>query len=339
MQVRTAAGVTVKSALAFLLYALSFCSPISVNLTPDRILAKASYPEGPLVVGEYIYFVEYAKNAIKRVSLDPAVTAAQAWEYVRPGCGPSGLAQLPDGSLLVACYDENSLLQLRPKAEAEKSEILRVLSSALESGVERALHGPNDLAVRLSDSRVFFTASGAFDREAPSVGKLYQFGLSGPEVIAEGLHYANGVAVSPDGQRLYVGEHLSRRILFAALDQPRITLREFVNLEDEAVRRLLPRPGHNEPAEQAYIGPDGMAVAPDGYLFVAIFGGGTILVFDPKGSPVAAFSLEFLDVTNLDLACQEGHWKSCKMYVTEVGDAWRAPYSGRVVMYDLARLL
>jgi sugar lactone lactonase YvrE len=90
--------------------------------------------------------------------------------------------------------------------------------------------------------------------------------------VAEGIHYSNGVALSPDGKVLYVSEHLSRRILAydvganGALSHARV----FLKLDD--VVGIAQR--------EWDVGPDGLAMDHAGNLTIAEYGGGRLIIVD-----------------------------------------------------------
>ncbi len=86
--------------------------------------------------------------------------------------------------------------------------------------------------------------------------------------VAEGLGVANGMAFALDGRTLYVVDTLARTLLAYPADLRAGTLGEPVIVTD-----FLGLPGK----------PDGMAVAPDGGVWVAMWGGGAIVRIDPDG--------------------------------------------------------
>src|SRR5260221_8803086 len=72
---------------------------------------------------------------------------------------------------------------------------------------------PNDSSAD-DKGGVFLTASGEFSLAAPSTGAvLYLDREGGLHRRAEGIHYANGIAVDGARRRLLVSEHLGRRVL------------------------------------------------------------------------------------------------------------------------------
>jgi sugar lactone lactonase YvrE len=94
--------------------------------------------------------------------------------------------------------------------------------------------------------------------------------------MAGGLGVANGMAFSPDGAMLYVVDTLARTLLAypvggarRELDEPRIVT-DFMNV-----------PGK----------PDGLTIAPDGSLWVAMWGGGCVQHVDASGALLERLAL------------------------------------------------
>jgi gluconolactonase len=94
--------------------------------------------------------------------------------------------------------------------------------------------------------------------------------------VAEGFHYANGVAVSADGKTLFASEHLERRVLAfdIAADGSLANRRVFVRLDDVE---------GSDPSRGWELGPDGLATDSAGRVYVAEYGAGHFLVVDRDG--------------------------------------------------------
>ena len=75
-----------------------------------------------------------------------------------------------------------------------------------------AFIGPNDFAADRTGG-VFMSASGPWE-SAPIVGKiLYRAADGSLRTVADDLHYANGLALSPDGRTLHCSEMYAYRIV------------------------------------------------------------------------------------------------------------------------------
>lgn len=90
-----------------------------------------------------------------------------------------------------------------------------------------------------------------------------------PKKVAEGLGVANGMAFSADGRTLFVIDTLSRTLLAYPADIEAGTLEE-----PRVITDFLGIPGK----------PDGMAMSPDGRLWVAMWGGYAVLELAPNGA-------------------------------------------------------
>jgi gluconolactonase len=85
--------------------------------------------------------------------------------------------------------------------------------------------------------------------------------------VASGFYFPNGLAFSPDGRHLIVAETRRQRIWRGRWDAERALW-------------LAPRPWASVGGT---IGPDGMAFAKDGRLYVAIYSGGAMKVVGTDG--------------------------------------------------------
>lgn len=227
-----------------------------------RTLARAEYPEGPFWRGPTLYFVEYGRNALNALE-----DGRPRQVYAAPGLGPAAAILGHRGDdVWITAYDQNALHHVDLAGRLLEPPI-----TATRDG--RAIKGPNDMVLD-AHGGLYFTGSGVFDRAAPVEGKVFYRAQDGAvRQVAADIHYANGLALSPDGQTLYVSEHLANRVLSfpvgagGALGQAEI----FRDLAS------LPAPATADPK----LGPDGMKMGPDGHLYVAQYGGGRIIEIDP----------------------------------------------------------
>jgi sugar lactone lactonase YvrE len=263
---------------------------------------SASYPEGPCFLGDRFYYVEYGAN---RVNGWDGVRRWKLWEQAKSG--PSGLLPRPDGTLLVACYDKNTLVRINE--EGKTLETIRLDADA---------KGPNDLT---ADARggVYFSTSGIFEKGAPVEGKVYYLPAAGkPRLVAGDIHYANGLAVTDGGKCLLVAEHLKGRIL-------KFLIGKDGGLSGRAVWKRLADVYPDPDDVDWYTGPDGLKVDSQGNLYVCQFGASRILVTRPDGTCFRTVTLPEKYVTNVALGRNEDF-----LYVTAVKDPWKEPYPGTV---------
>ncbi|MGW1916184.1 SMP-30/gluconolactonase/LRE family protein [Streptomyces sp. NPDC002076] len=141
------------------------------------------------------------------------------------GGRPLGLELLPDGGLLV-CDAERGLLRVDPGEGAAGT--VRVLAGSAAG--ERLRFCSN--VVALPDGTVYFTVSSRrypLDQwigdivEHTGTGRLLRLPPEGgePEVLLDGLQFANGLAVSADGDFLVIAETGACRLTRYHLTGPR----------------------------------------------------------------------------------------------------------------------
>jgi sugar lactone lactonase YvrE len=181
------------------------------------------------------------------------------------GSGPTGLARMSDGTVLVCCYDVHRLLFLHGTCDPVCS-----------------IPFPNDL---VADDRggAFVTSSStstthrdAFDPSLPASGSVYYYshreGTCTRLEAPRPLHYANGVAIAFGGSVLLVAEHFRNRVIaydvaYDADGSPALSgERVFLDLPEDAGGGPL-------------MGPDGLCCV-GRRLFVAHFGCGRVVEAD-----------------------------------------------------------
>ncbi len=152
---------------------------------------------------------------------------------------------------------------------------------------------------------VYFSSSGLFSPTAPAQGAVLYLAASGRLTrVAEGIHYSNGVALTPDGKTLYVSEHLSRRVLAfdVAADGTLSGRRVFVALDK--IERHDPNWGWE-------VGPDGLAVDRAGNLYIAEYGAGHMLIVDRQARLITTVAFKQPYVTAMALGAND-----TRLYVT-----------------------
>jgi len=265
---------------------------------------QAGYPEGPLWRDGRLLYVEYAAGNIKQ--WDGKGTSVY-WH--QDGCGPSALIPF-EGRLLIACYDANSLVEL--DASGKQSRTLRADSSG------KPFIGPNDFAAD-GHGGIYFSASGVYDIKAPITGAVLHLSADGRTVVevANTIHYSNGLTLTKDGQHLLVAEMLAGRILSFPIgaDGTLGARTVWARLQD-----LAPP----TPNADAYNGPDGLKLGPDGYYYIAQNGSGRVLVVSAERKLVHAIDVPTPYVTNVAFG------PSGTIFVTGAFDQWKPPYPGVV---------
>jgi sugar lactone lactonase YvrE len=156
-------------------------------------------------------------------------------------------------------------------------------------------------------------------KEREPLGELYRLD-SGRTLtpVLKGTTVSNGLGWSPDGTRMYYNDSPMRRIDMFDYDQATgeaFQRRVFADLS--AIDGL----------------PDGLTVDADGYVWVAMFGGGTLRRFTPAGRPDAVVPLPVSQPTS----CAFGGAGLADLFVTtayrDLNEAQRKaePLAGRLL--------
>ncbi|HMK85129.1 MAG TPA: SMP-30/gluconolactonase/LRE family protein [Steroidobacteraceae bacterium] len=278
-----------------------------VGASTDLVDSQALYPEGPLWRDGKLLYVEYAGPGIK---MWDGRRIEVFWR--REHCGPSGLIAYGHDHLLVACYDSNSIIEVD-----ERGNTVRVIDKD-SSG--NPFVGPNDFAADGAGG-VYFSASGVYDLSAPITGAVLHMSADGNKIVelANTIHYSNGLTLSKDGKSLLVAEDLAGRILS-------FPIRADGTLGPRTVWARLRDLAPPTPHEDAYNGPDGFKLGPDGNYYIAQNGSGRVLVVDEAKKLVRIVTVPTPYVTNVNFGADGAR----TLYITGVFEQFKAPYSGAV---------
>ncbi|MDQ6925170.1 MAG: SMP-30/gluconolactonase/LRE family protein [Candidatus Eremiobacteraeota bacterium] len=229
---------------------------------PDLLLSTDHYTEGVVVDRDgTIFFSMTSIGTISRFA--PGDAAAVVWAHVPAA---NGHAIDVDGTHVVMS-STGSILRLDRSGRTTGVVASRVAG--------RWLTYPNDLALDPHRGGYYVTDSGY--KETPKTvpaepqGRVYRVDADGStREVAGGIAYSNGIALSPDGTSLYVGESTARRIWsYAVFDDGSLGARTLL-AETPAV-----------PGETTV--PDGITLGPDGRLYVAHYGAREVLAYDRDG--------------------------------------------------------
>jgi gluconolactonase len=119
----------------------------------------------------------------------------------------------------------------------------------------------------------------------PAAGRLYLIGLDGSAaVLADDVLISNGLGADPGDRLLYHVDSERRRIWRFALDAPDIggSREAYVSTSEYGVAR-----------------PDGLAVAADGSVWVALAGAGLVVGWDAGGARLAEIAVPHALVTSV----------------------------------------
>jgi gluconolactonase len=275
------------------------------------LVDAAAYPEGPLWRDGKLLFVEYAGPGIKM--WDGRRTSVY-WRGEH--CGASGLIAYRRDHLLVACYDANTIVELDNAGKQ-----IRTID---RDSAGKSFVGPNDFTAD-GGGGIYVSASGVYDVKAPISGTiLHLSGANGTLVeVANLIHYSNGLTLSKDGKSLLVAEMLAGRILSFEVnaDGTLGSRTVWARLED-----LAPPTAH----EDAYNGPDGLKLGPDGNYYIAHNGSGRVLVVNADRKLVRIIKVPTPYVTNVNFGADGAG----TVYITGVFDPNKAPFPGAVYRWS-----
>ena len=137
-------------------------------------------------------------------------------------------------------------------------------------------------------------------------------------MVADDIHYANGVIVTLDGKTLLVSEHITNRILQfdiaedGSLDRRRVFVRMMDVIADGE------QPSH-------WLGIDGMKIDGTGNIYAAHTLGSRVVKLSPEGELLTTYEVPGIGVTNVALDEEGGY-----LYVTAAEDLVNAPYLGKL---------
>jgi len=260
----------------------------------DLLISGFPTPEGPAFDREgNLYFVDWEASSIVKITPDGVAS-----EYFNTKGIPAGLAFHPDGSLWVADEGENirGLLRVAPNGES---------SIVVNEYQGKPLNGANDLVFDENEI-VYFSDPWGSSAENP-IGGFYRYFPDGKlEQIDSGLAFPNGVALSADGQFVFLAETYRNRILRYQINGDGTT---------------GPREHFADTAPPS--GPDGMAFAMNGELMVAHYGGGRVDVFDESGRQVDEIRIPGANVTNVAFGGPDN--KTLVVTEVETGSLYTVP--------------
>jgi gluconolactonase len=233
---------------------------------PRLILRSACYSEGCVVDADGdLYFSETAASRVWVCSLDDEPPDVRVWSHIP---GANGHAIADDGSHIVMS-STGAIVRCD-----ESGRIAKVIATHVDGDL---LVYPNDVALDPYRGGFFCTDSGY--KETPKQidgtpqGRIVRVDADDrASVVADGIAYANGIALSPDGRHLFITESTTKRLwTYEVRDDGSL-----------GTRTLLAE----TPASTCVNGmsvPDGATIGPDGRLYVAHYGAGELLVYESGG--------------------------------------------------------
>ncbi len=249
--------------------------PASVLRVP--IIEFDCYTEGPAVDDQgYLYFTDLAGKTI--------------WCYRNgflnrwaTGVRPNGQCLMPNGDHLVCDSDESVILQFDNEGSLLKKWQYELIGRL-------KVRCPNDICVSNQGEGFYFTDS------VRHTGAVFYQSFDGRStVVADGIDFANGIAIDPDDRYLMVAESYANRILKITLKEPGIR-----NGRPEVFATL---PFHPENKETGNL-PDGIRLDLMGRLWVAHYGMQKVHVVSPEGELLRSYDTGIPLTSNLCFAEQ-----------------------------------
>ena len=255
------------------------------------IEGPATGPDGAL------YVVNFAREGtIGRVVAGRGGKGmAQLFATLPAGSIGNGIRFTADGQMLVADYKRHRILTVSKTGHVSTHVDLP------------GAHQPNDIALA-PDGSIY-----ASDPDWKNgSGRIWRIDRRGrPSVLEDGMGTTNGIEVSPDGRRLYVGESVQRRIWVYDIGADG-TLSE---------KRIF--------ASFADHGLDGMRCDRDGNLYVTRHGGGTVVILAPDGSTRREVRLKGRLPSNVAFGGKDGRTVFVTLQDRGAIEAFRSAIPGR----------
>lgn len=289
----------------------------------------ALYPEGPVVIDGDLYVAEMTADRIRRFSKQAdadgkrRLVADLGW--AERGCGPTALAEIAGGRIAALCHLGGYVAILERSETGEDAARWRRVQRIEVSQEGVRLNSANDI---VADGRggAYFSNAGRFTPQSPPEGRVIHLAPDlTARVVAEGLNYANGVALSPLGGALLVSEHLGKRVWrYPVLDDARLGPGE----------TLLGAGALSLDGAAPLVGPDGIEPIGADRAAIALYGDGRVVVvrLGASASVARAISAPFDYVTNVAL------WDDWLVLVGAYDNRAR-PYPGGVALYRAAEAI
>ena len=298
--------------LRILPWALMSLGAVAASARPPADLKPINqdigFPEGPMYRGSTLYYVDYGGKGV--VTWDGKTNKTI---FTDNDCFPTSVVNFGE-DLMVACFDGNYLVRIK----LDGTVVARIDKD--KKGLK--IVGPNDFAPD-DQGGVYVTASGTFSDTSIIDGRVLHISPT-MEVteIARDIHFANGIAISPDKKYLLVAEPEAQRIL------------SFVRNTDGSLsnRRVFARVNKIDPEGGVDAYPDGIKFGPDGNLWIGEYSKPRVAVISGDGKRfIRAYDLPGKACPNIAFP------PSGKSFVVAVvEDKENAPYKGAVYQASIS---
>jgi gluconolactonase len=265
---------------------------IPAGATLERVATGFTWTEGPVWVGDSLYFAEIPSNSIRKYTpgagasiwLQPSGYKGST-PYGGREPGTNGMTLDVNGRLTVAGHAQRDVLRFESFDPALPATVL------VDSYKGKRLSSPNDL-VYSSDGSLYFTDPPYGLPTQGDKDPLKQLTVNGVyripnalahkpgapadnaslELLISDLPRPNGIAFSPGEKYLYVNNSEPKKIWMRYTVKPDGTLKD-------------PKLFYDATDDKREGGPDGMKVDVEGNVYSA--GPGGVWIFSPDGKPIA----------------------------------------------------
>lgn len=262
----------------------------------EQVATGFTWTEGPVWVGDSLYFAEIPSNSIRKYTPGKGVSIwlqPSGYKGTTPyggrEPGTNGMTLDVKGRLTVAGHAQRDVLRFESFDPTQPATVL------VDSYQGKRLNSPNDL-VNASDGSLYFTdppyglpTQGDHDPlNQLTVNGVYRIpnalthkpgappDNASLQLLVGDLPRPNGIAFSPGEKYLYVNNSEPKKIWMRYTVKPDGTLKDAKLLYDAT----------NDPREG---GPDGMKVDVDGNIYSA--GPGGVWIFSSEGKPIATLGI------------------------------------------------
>lgn len=244
------------------------------------IVSNLDFPEGPCFdKDENLYFVDCERGSVIEVLKTGVVT-----DVVNTG-RPVAVIVGPDNDLYVTECSLKSIVKVR------KGGVVETVASEYQG---KSFNGPNDLVFDNKGNLYFTDPYGSSLQNR--TGCLYRVSVNGKvSLVDSDLAFPNGLVFSPDYQILYLAETHTRTVYRLWLSTDGCLLKKDI---------LCVLTGG--------VGPDGLTVDRQGYIYAAHYGAGVVAVLSPDGKLVAELGVCGANPTNVTFPKHD-----TELYVTE----------------------
>ncbi len=231
---------------------------------PETLAQGLKFPEGPTLSadGGTLYAVNVQSAAISRLDLKTRAFLYD-WVTLPEGGRGNGMTLGPDGALYVADVGRKLIARI----SLPDGKVTTVVDKAPGGG---AFRGPNDLIFDKEGGIYFTDPDGSWDKPIASVYHVAPR-THAVSVVADGMQFPNGLALSADEKTLFVAESPLHRITAITLAG--------------GAKRVFCVTG-------TVGGGDGMRLGRDGFLYAAIYGEGVIAKISPAGEVVHRYAIQ-----------------------------------------------